>query len=107
MTASTVEQKKIIYSQQLAAHTIRQWNSIPLVQIMAGKDLYDKMAESGKQNTPQSRASNHNQYAQIMSLQNGTAAFTVSFAKPALTGSALGKSYSRLQQSFSQKNGKS
>ncbi|TFK41343.1 hypothetical protein BDQ12DRAFT_721026 [Crucibulum laeve] len=28
MTADTVEQQKQLYSKQLAAHTLRQWNSV-------------------------------------------------------------------------------
>lgn len=39
MTTSTIEQQKILYSKQLAAHTIRLWSSVRTVQMMAGYDL--------------------------------------------------------------------
>lgn len=42
MTTSTVEQQKILYSKQLAAHTIRLWSSVRTVQMMAGYDLKAK-----------------------------------------------------------------
>jgi hypothetical protein len=42
MTTNTVEQQKILYAKQVAAHTIRLWSSIRTVQMMAGYDLKAK-----------------------------------------------------------------
>ncbi|KXN83583.1 hypothetical protein AN958_01148 [Leucoagaricus sp. SymC.cos] len=54
MTASTVERQKILYSQQVAEHTLRQWNSIPFVQLMAGKGSTAKLHGPGQENVPES-----------------------------------------------------
>lgn len=59
MTANTIEQQKILYSQQVAAHTLRQWYSIPFVQMMSGKDMKDSSPDPpGRETVPCSGAAN-------------------------------------------------
>lgn len=41
MTAQTLEQKKQVYSRQLAAHTFRQWNAVRQNQFSEKRDKAD------------------------------------------------------------------
>ena len=52
MTASTMEQRKLQYAQQLAAHTLRQWNSAQLVKILTEKDVKAWPNGSSQKNNP-------------------------------------------------------